>query len=333
VLLRLNRRDEALRQYEQVLGLDPRNAKALAGRAHIFEADGRWAQAAQAWGAYLEVVPPDLEARMSHAEAILNTGDRAGAVRALEQALFLAPSDGRIRARIESLTINVPQILSRALVASASGRYDEALVDFGLILAVDPDNVNALVGRGVALRRFGKPEEALHAFDLALAKQPGNSAALRAKGAILEDTGDYKGALDVYDDLLAWNPRDAEVWSLQGATLEKLNEPEEALASYMEALKLEPGNGEWRRRADALESSRKGQEAFLEELFSIEGVGPVRARALLAAGYKTSDALRNATEDEIANVNGMTRKLAQDIYRHFHPVAPPPPPDAAAPAG
>jgi len=229
--------------------------------------------------------------------------------------------------------VNVPQVLSRALVASASGRPDEALVDFGLILAVDPDNVNALVGKGVALRRSGRPDEALQAFDLALAKQPGNSAALQAKGTILEEKGDYAAALDVYDDLLAWNPREPEVWAIQGSLLEKIGEPEEALASYMEALKLEPGNPEWRRKADGLESARKGQEAFLEELFTIEGVGPARARALLGAGYKTADALRKATEDELAGVKGMTRQIARDIYRHFHPEAAPPPPAGPAPMG
>ncbi|TLZ50462.1 MAG: tetratricopeptide repeat protein [Methanobacteriota archaeon] len=318
VLVRLGRGDEALRQYDQILSLDPRDAKALAGRARLYEAEGRWAQAAEAWGAYLQVVPPDLEARQARAELLLKTGDRGGAVRELEQALFLSPSDARIRQRLEGLRINVPQLLSQALVASASGRYDEALVDLGLILAVDPDNVNALVGKGVALRRAGRADEALQAFELALSKQPGNSAALRAKGAILEEKQDYTGALDVYDDLLAWNPRDPEVWAMQGVVLEKLGEPEEALASYMEALKLDASNPEWRRRADALESSRKGQEAFLEELFGVEGVGPARARALLAAGYKTADALRRASEDDLAQVKGMTRQIARDLYRHFH---------------
>jgi len=331
-LVRLGRGDEAHRQYSQVLEIEPRNAKALAGRARVFEGEHRWAQAAQAWAAYTAVVPADIDARVGHAEAILNTGDRAGAVRVLEDALFLAPSDPKIRAKLESLTVNVPAFLSRALVASASGRYEEALADFNQILTVEPDNVNALIGRGVALRRAGRADEALASFDLAIAKQPGNSAALHAKGGILEERQDFSGALDVYDDLLAWNPRDPDVWALQGAVLEKLGKPEEALASFMEALKLEPANTEWRKRADALESSRKGHEAFLEELFGIEGVGPARARALLAGGYQTADAIRSATEDEIANVKGMTRKIAKDIYRHFHADASAPTAESPAPA-
>jgi len=325
-LHRLGRTDEAMRQYEEVLKVDPRNAKALYDRAAILEARREWARAADAWRDYLGVVPSDIDGRLRRAEALLNTGDRAAAVKALEEALFLSPSDPRIRARIESLTVNVPALLSKALVASASGRYDEALADFDRILAVDPDNVNALVGKGVALRRAGRGEESLAILDVALAKQPGNSAALRAKGAILEERGEFERALDVYEDLLAWNPRDPEVWALQGSVLEKLSEPEEALASYVESLKLEPGNAEWRAKVTVLESSRKGQEALLAELFAIRGMGPARARALLAAGYKSTEALRAATVDEIANVRGMTRKLAEEIHGHFHPEPPPPPP-------
>ncbi|HEV8594786.1 MAG TPA: tetratricopeptide repeat protein [Thermoplasmata archaeon] len=330
-LLRLGRRDEAIRQYDQVLRLDQRNPKALQEKARVFEGEGRWVQAAEWWASYSQAVPNDVDARLRRAECILNAGDRGGAVKALEEALFLAPSDPRIRSRIESLTVNVPALLSRALVASASGQYEGALSDFDTILSADPDNVNALVGKGVALRRAKRTEDALAVLEVAIAKQPGNSAALRSKGAIHEERGDFEKALDVYEDLLEWNPRDPELWALQGAVLEKLGEQEEALASYHEALKIDPSNSEWKARASALESSRKGAEAFLEELFSIKGVGPQRARALLSAGYKTIDALRNATEEELANVRGMSRKAAEDIFRHFHPGGPPPPPEAPAP--
>lgn len=321
-LRRLDRMEESLGAYAQVLAIDPRHAKALASRAQIFEEAERWREAGEAWGAYLDVVPVDIDGRMRHAEALLRTGDRPGAIRSLESALYLSPSDERIRARLDELRIDTPALLSKALVASASGNYEEALSLFDRILAAEPENVNALVSKGVALRRAKRADEALAAFDLALARQPTNAAALRAKGQILEERQAFADALDVYEDLLEASPRDPELWALQGSVLERLGEQEEALASYHEALKLDPANAGWKAKAESLEASRRGHETFLEELFTVKGVGPARARALLSAGYDSPEAIARASPEQLENVRGITRKLASDLVAHFRKAVP-----------
>ncbi|MBI4416797.1 MAG: tetratricopeptide repeat protein [Euryarchaeota archaeon] len=320
-LMRMDRRTEALGAYERVLEVDPHNANALLGRGEVLEAEGRWREAADAWAAYLEEVPLDVTTRLRRAEALAKAGDRGAAVRVLQGATSLAPDDLRIRRRIDELQVDVPLFLSRALVASASGQLEEALSLFDRILAVEPDNVNALVGKGVALRRVGREDEALVTLDAALARQPNNTAALRAKGQILEGRDAHEEALVSYEALVEASPRDAEVWALRAGVLEEVGQIEQALASYREALKLDPENETWRARAEALEASRKGEESLLEELFTIKGVGQARVRALLAAGYRSVDAVRAASEEELVNVRGLSRKVAQDIYRHFHPDA------------
>ncbi len=121
----------------------------------------------------------------------------------------------------------------------------------------------------------------------------------------------------MYEQLLETAPRNPELWALQASVLENLGEHEEALASYHEALKIEPGNREWVARAKALEASRRGHETFLEELFTVKGVGPARARALLAAGYDSPEAIRKSSDEELARVRGVTRKLASALRAHF----------------
>jgi tetratricopeptide (TPR) repeat protein len=323
VLLRLERTDEAMGSFHRVLEIDPKSPKALVGRAEVFESEGRWADAASTWARYTQVVPGDPEGRLRHAEALLKTGERQAALRVLEEARRGFPDDGRIRVRYEELHIDVPGLLSKALVASASGHYDDAVALLDRILAQEPENVNALVSKGIALRRAGRSEEALGILDAALVRQPSNTAALRAKGQIHEESGKHEAALEVYEALQEASPRDPEVWALEAAVLEKLGEPEESLASWQEAIRLDPQNREYHTRAQALEASRGVQEQFMEDLFTIKGMGPGRVRGLLAAGYRTPDAIRNATEDELANVRGMTRAVAKDLYRHFHPEPPP----------
>jgi excinuclease ABC subunit C len=55
-------------------------------------------------------------------------------------------------------------------------------------------------------------------------------------------------------------------------------------------------------------------------LTSIEGVGPVRAKALLRH-FRTVAAVRNADLEELAGAPSMTRPAAEKIYDYFHPDA------------
>ena len=166
-------------------------------------------------------------------------------------------------------------------------------------------------------------EDALALLDAALQRQPTNPAALRAKGAALEEQGAFEEALRVYEVLHEASPREAETWALQASMLVKLMKNEEALAAYREAILLDPENAEYQAKVRELESSRGSQGEFLEELFTIKGMGAARVRSLIEAGYRTPDSIRNATEDELANVGGMTRAVAKDLRRHFSPELPP----------
>ena len=59
---------------------------------------------------------------------------------------------------------------------------------------------------------------------------------------------------------------------------------------------------------------KKGVGSKLEE---IPGIGPKRRRAILTH-FKTMEALRSATEDEIADVDGVTKENARAVYRYLH---------------
>lgn len=323
ILLRFQRREEASGSFRRVLEIEERNAQALVGLAEVLEADGRWADAAATWARYEAVVPGEPEVRLRHADALLKGRDRAGAVRVLEEARRGFPDEGRIRLRFEEIHVDVPGLLSKALVASASGRFDEAIALLDRVLLQEPDHVNALVSRGIALRRASRLDEALASLDAALQRQPTNTAALRAKGQLLDARGAFRDALQVYEALHEASPHDPEVFGLEAAVLEKLGENEAALAAFQQAIQLNPANEEYRGRAEALVNSRGAQERFIEELFTIKGMGPARVRALLEAGYRAPDAIQKATEDDLAKVSGMTRSVAKELLRHFVPGPPP----------
>src|SRR5439155_4866358 len=115
-------------------------------------------------------------------DALTNLGRRPEALAAYEAAAAIDPKDDNLRQKIEEVRVDVPGLLSRALIASASGNYPQALNLFDDILEVEPSNVNALIGKAVAYRRSGKPQEAVNCLDLVLGVQPNNASALLNRG-------------------------------------------------------------------------------------------------------------------------------------------------------
>ena len=66
-------------------------------------------------------------------------------------------------------------------------KYDEAIALFDRILAIDPDNLDALVAKGNALYALGKNEQAVSYYDKALEIDPNNSDAMSRRETALND--------------------------------------------------------------------------------------------------------------------------------------------------
>ena len=62
----------------------------------------------------------------------------------------------------------------------------------------------------------------------------------------------------------------------------------------------------------------RGKASVHSSLEDIEGIGPARRRALLAH-FGSIKALKEAAEEEIAAVKGMSKTAARTMYVHFHP--------------
>lgn len=69
----------------------------------------------------------------------------------------------------------------------------------------------------------------------------------------------------------------------------------------------------------AITYSRKkhASTSFKSSLTEIEGIGPARAKALLKH-FKTVSAIKQASTEELAKVDGMTEKTAKAVYDYYH---------------
>jgi len=316
-LERLGKSQDAIASYRKVLTADRKNEQALRTLAGLLISDHRWREALEVVDESLRSRPHDAATLDLRGDVLTNLGRRPEALGAYEAALALDPADENLRQKIEEVRVDVPGLLSRALIASASGNYTQALRLFDDILEVEPGNVNALIGKAVAYRRSGKALGAINCLDLVLGIQPGNVAALLNRGRILESEGDLEGALEAFDSLVSLSSLDDEAWAAQGDVLSKMGRDDDALRAYAEALKLNPGDELIQAKVREFEEARATGTGVLGELMEVKGIGEARAQALIDAGYRRSEDLAFASVEELMKVRGITKKIAQDLVSHF----------------
>lgn len=63
--------------------------------------------------------------------------------------------------------------------------------------------------------------------------------------------------------------------------------------------------------------SLRGKDQVHSLLDEIEGIGPARRKALMRA-FRSLEAVRDASVEELAAIDGMNRRAAESVYRYFH---------------
>ena len=172
--------------------------------------------------------------------------------------------------------MTIDEALALAVVFHRAGRFAEAAVSYRQILAVAPDNVDALHFLGVAEHQAGRPQVALRYLDRALAlapehadarcsrgnvhrglgqldaaeadyrqalvRRPDDPITLGNLGTVLRARGDGEGAVAAFRASLARKSDQASTWRNLGATLADMQRRQEAVAAYREAARLAPGS-------------------------------------------------------------------------------------------
>ena len=113
--------------------------------------------------------------------------------------------------------------------------YDKAL-------AVNQDNVPALVQKGTDLVSQDKAEQAITWLNKALSVDPTNLMALISKGTALKELGQYPEAIILYDRVLAIDPHDTYAIGGKVDSLFATGKHVQAVAWIDKALELEPNN-------------------------------------------------------------------------------------------
>lgn len=143
---------------------------------------------------------------------------------------------------------------------AASGRHEEAIVQYKAVLALKPDYPEAVNNFGTALHASGRPDEAIAQFRAAVALRPEFADARANLGHALAGLDLIDDAVSCYRSVLQLQPHNAGIHLNLADLLFKQQEHDNAILHYGRALAAQPD----------LADAHAGLGAVLQELGHLE---------------------------------------------------------------
>jgi tetratricopeptide (TPR) repeat protein len=195
-LLKLGRRDEAIREYRRALAIKPRFGLAWLGLGQVLEEMGRKTEAEDCYRKALANRIHRAAELTTLARFCQNRGWFEAAATNFDDAIKLSPSDAM-------LYIEAGQNFA------ALGRHAEAEQHYAEAVKLSPDLMQAHFLYGLELGQEGKPADATEQFREAVRIMPDLVEARLNLGVALMKGGNYSDALAQFEEVLQRNPTNA----------------------------------------------------------------------------------------------------------------------------
>jgi Tfp pilus assembly protein PilF len=248
---------QASEQYRKTLELDPNSAAAHAGLARIELAQGNPSDAADHFrkataldaryrpglldvaAAYVQKkdlpaaiaiyqeFPENAAAKERLAQLLLETGNNAAAIPALEAAVQQSPSVAKRLALADAYNLNK--------------QFDNAIKQLQLAAAAEPSNYDVRMDLGRELRDQRRFVPAADQFAAAAKLRPDSVKAWNELAAVLVVNEDYANGLAALDRVRALRSEVPGDFFYRAICLEKLRQPKPALEAYRQFLNSDSG--------------------------------------------------------------------------------------------
>jgi len=244
--VRLGNYEEALREFDRALALDPEDREALLGKGTLLRQVGDL-QGSLTVLRRLAALTADPQYTFELGMTYQTAGESALAVGAFVETARQLLEQGQPQAAqavaeraIYQLDPNASEAhLLRGLALYAQDRYAEAIEALKQALALAP-SAEVHYRLAQAYHESEQFDLALGAINQALELRPDWPVAQAQKGAILRHLECYDAALQLLDEVLAQEPDSPWTHAERGAVLSDLGRTEEALEAFRTAISLEP---------------------------------------------------------------------------------------------
>lgn len=285
--LERGRFEDALREFEADIKIDPTRAAFHRYKGLIYQATARPADAADAFRAAWLVDPTDPQ----NTYRLIVYRSASTTPPQIEQALAsLAQIEGELtrleRPRATSLFRTtqaidddaggamgfVPPAYARGFSLLQRGEYEEGLAAFRAAVAADPlvadaASRSAPMAQGIAALRQGRVDTAVERLEAAVARAGDSSEAHRLLGTAYGIRGDMARSVQHLRDAVRLNPRDERSWIALASTLEDTGELAEAVTALRDAIAMLPDSGALRWRLAS--ARRQGTDESDLDLLSL----------------------------------------------------------------
>jgi tetratricopeptide (TPR) repeat protein len=129
-----------------------------------------------------------------------------------------------------------------AMIATGTGRYEEAVTALEAVLTDDPTNADAYRELGRAYEALGAVDKAEGTFERAIRARPGDWLAYNQLGAFFSRRRDFASAALQFEQVVALTPDNARGYSNLGGTYAQLRRDDEAIAALEKSVSLSPAS-------------------------------------------------------------------------------------------
>lgn len=237
--------EEALRQFDEALRLDPRDARSLLyrGTAHLHF--GSVLKAEADFKAAVRLDPRTAEAREALGQLYKAQKMWELAEEQMRQVLILKPKDPRHLAALADLYLE-------------GKRFGEALPHYQAAVSLAPQTARLWTGLGLAYLGAGRPDEALAALRQALSREPENPFIHYQLGLAYLELKRFDEAMAALQTAALKDPVKAEPYLAMGRLYTVKNEKAKALQAFRQALHLNPLSAPALRGVEELSAAPQG---------------------------------------------------------------------------
>lgn len=219
---RAGKYEEALRDFNKVLELDPNNAGSYHNRGVLHYHQGKYAEALTDLNRAIELKLENAESYTNRGAAHAGLGNFAAAISDFNKAIELDPD-------------HADAYNNRGAQYAKAGMFEAAISDFSRALALSPDYVDAQRNKELALANSrGQSEPKQDGADSQTAEY------FLKRGMQYGQTGNLRAAVNDFNMAISLNQRYVEAYNNRGIAYAMLGQTDSSYADFDIAIRLKP---------------------------------------------------------------------------------------------